>query len=54
MIFLIFKRPIDLPLCLTHILTHNRKNGGGDNGHKSAIWNHNPSRKGREAPETPG
>ena len=29
--------------CLTHILTHNRKNGGGDNGHKTAGRNRNPS-----------
>ena len=41
-------------ICLTHILTHNRKNGGGGNGHKTAGWNENPSRKGRKAPETPG
>ncbi len=39
---------------LTHILTHNRKNGGGDNGHKTAGRNRNPRRKGRKAPDMPG
>ena len=39
---------------VTHILTHNRKNGGGDNGHKTAGWNENPSGKRCKASESPG
>ena len=39
---------------LTHILTQNRKNGGGNNGHKSVGWNCNPRRKGCKAPQIPG
>ena len=39
---------------LTHILTHNRKNCDGDNGHKTVIRNEYQIRKGQKAPEMPG
>ena len=40
-------------ILLTHILTHNRKNCDGDNGHKTAIRKKNPSGKRWKALEMP-